>query len=106
MFVDGFLTEEFEVTKGVLQGDVLAQFLFVFSIDFLIKNSGDGHGFVTHPRRSRRDPAKISNDMDLAADITLLSSSKKDAQLQLRSHNEAVKEVGLPINIEKTEVMA
>ena len=37
--------------------------------------------------------------------ISLLSGSKKDAQLQVRSHNEAAKEVGLLINIGKTELM-
>ena len=52
VFVDGLLTEEFEVTTGVLQGDVLAPFLFIIIIDFLMTNAEEGHGFVTHPRRS------------------------------------------------------
>ena len=54
-------------------------FLFIIIVNFLMKNAEEGHGFVTHPRRSRRDPAKILNDMDFADDITLLSDSKKDA---------------------------
>ena len=35
----------------------------------------------------------------------LLSGSKKDAQLQVKSHSAVAKEVGLLINIGKTEVM-
>ena len=68
----------------------------------LMKNAEGGHGFVTHPRRSRRDPAKILNDLDFADDIALLSGSKKDTQQQVKSHIEAAKEVGLLINIGKT----
>ena len=94
-------------SSTVFQGDVLAPFLFIIIIDFLMKNAEEGHhGFVTHLlRRSRRDPAKILNNLYFADDIALLSGGKKDAQLQVRSHIEAVKVVSLLINIGKTEVM-
>ena len=36
VYVDGHLTEEYEVAIGVLQVDVLAPFLFIVMIDFII----------------------------------------------------------------------
>ena len=38
---------------------------------------------VKHPRRSRRYPAKILNDLDFADYIALLESSISQAQVQL-----------------------
>ena len=52
VYVDGHLTKEFEVTTGVLQGDVLAPFLFIIMIDYTMKRSEGNHGFTTVPRRS------------------------------------------------------
>ena len=59
---------------GVLQGDDLASFLFIILVDYLITKATDGvgTGVVTHPRLSRRHPAKQSNDLDFADDIDLL----------------------------------
>ena len=37
VYVDGHLTEEFNVTTGVLQGDILAPFLFVIMIDYTMR---------------------------------------------------------------------
>ena len=51
VYVDGHLTKEFEVTTGVLQGDVLAPFLFIIMIDYTMKRSEGKHGFTTVPRR-------------------------------------------------------
>ena len=60
VMVDGGLSDPFDVTTGVLQGDVLAPFLFVVLVDYLLKKATSqlDSGVVTHPRRSRRHPAK------------------------------------------------
>ena len=84
--VDGGLSDPFDVTTGVLQGDVLAPFLFiVLLVEYLLKKATSqlDSGVVTHPRRSRRHPAKSLNDLDFADDIALLESSIFRAQAQL-----------------------
>ena len=107
VMVDGGLSDPFDVTTGVLQGDVLAPFLFVVLVDYLLKKAtsqGDS-GVVTHPRRSRRHPAKSLNDLDFADDITLLESSISRAQAQLTKTTEVAANLGLVISAPKTEYM-
>ena len=83
--VDGNLSDPFDNTTGVLQGDVLAPFLFVVLVDYLLKKATSqlDSGVVTHPHRSRRHPAKSLNDLDFTDDIALLESSILQAQAQL-----------------------
>jgi hypothetical protein len=109
VLVDGQMSEEFEVTTGVLQGDVLAPFLFIIVLDFVMCQSTSNNandGLLTHPKRSSRHPAKHLNDLDFADDISLLESSISRAQAQLTHTVEAAASVGLLINTSKTEYMA
>ena len=103
----GGLSDPFDVTTGVLQGDVLAPFLFVVLVDYLLKKATShlDSGVVTHPRRSRRHPAKSLNDLDFADDIALLESSISRAQAQLTKTAEAAANLGLVISAPKTEYM-
>ena len=107
VMVDGGLSDPFDVTTGVLQGDVLAPFLFVVLVDYLLKKATSqlDSGVVTHPRRSRRHPAKSLNDLDFADDIALLESSISRAQAQLTKTAEAAADLGLFISAPKTEYM-
>ncbi len=54
VMVDGSISASFQVTTVVLQGNVLAPFLFIILVDYLLKKSTSGinAGVVTHPRRS------------------------------------------------------
>ena len=107
VMVDGSLSDPFDVTTGVLQGDVLAPFLFVVLVDCLLKKATSqlDSGVVTHPRRSRRNPAKSLNALDFADDIALLESSISRAQAQLTKTAEAAADLGLLISAPKTEYM-
>ena len=106
VMVDGGLSDPFDVTTGVLQGDVLAPFPFVVLVDYLLKKATSqlDSGVVTH-RRSRRHPAKSLNDLDFADDIALLEFSISQAQAQLTKTAEAAADLGLVISAPKTEHM-
>ena len=102
VMVDGGLSDPFDVTTGVLQGDVLAPILFVVLVDYLLKKATSqlDSGVVTHPRRS-----KSLNDLDFADDIALLESSISRAQVQLTKTAESAADLGLVISAPKTEYM-
>ena len=105
--VNGNISETFDVTTGVLQGDVLAPFLFIILVDYLLKKAtADGDsGVITHPRASRRYPDKLLNDLDFADDIALLESLTPRSQRQIDRTTECAKDIGLMVNVPKTEYM-
>ena len=71
------------MSTGVLQGDVLAPFLFIIVIDYVMKNSEKDYGFITHPRRSSRHLLQRFNDLECADEIAIFESSQERAQEQL-----------------------
>ena len=79
VMVDGNISDPFEVFTGVLQGDVVALFLFIILVDFLMKKATAGldSGVVTHPRPSRRYPAKVLNDLDFGSKMASAASDFK-----------------------------
>ena len=60
-------------------------------------------GDETHPRCSRRYPAKVLNNLDFAKDIALLESTTARAQAMLASTPLVAKHLGLIISVSKTE---
>ena len=98
VMADGNISDTIEISTGVLQGDVLAPFLFVIKVDDLLKKatSDVDSGVTTHTRRSRRYPAKRLNDLDFADDIALLEA------LLTRTAT-AARDLGLIISVPKTE---
>ena len=105
VYVDGHIAKEFKVTTGVLQGDVVAPFLFIIMIDYTMKRSEGNHGLTTVTRRSSRCPKEVVNDLDFADDIALLENSFEQAQAQLNTVAEEAVEIGLVLNTQKTEFM-
>ena len=104
VMVDGTISESFLVTTGVLQGDVLAPFLFIMLMDYLMRKATENikSGIVTHPRRSRRHPAISLNDLDFADEIALLESSMANPQAQLSRIAAAADDLGFVISVSKT----
>ena len=88
VYVDGKLSDPFDITTGVLQGDVLASFLFIIVIDYISKNSVADFGYLTHKgsdnehksfysfRTSTKRPVERRlNDLAFADDIALCEST-------------------------------
>ena len=76
-------TEYFDIVAGVLQGDKLAPYLFIISLDYELRTSIDNvreNGFVLIKKRSRRYPAKTITDADYADDIALLANTTNQAE--------------------------
>ncbi|CAF4648329.1 unnamed protein product, partial [Rotaria sp. Silwood2] len=102
LLVDGQISQEFDVTTGVLQGDTLAPFLFIIVIDYVMKNAESDptneqgeHGFITNLRQSQRQPTTTIHDLDFAVGIALLESNFDRAQMQLITTAKWADKVGL-----------
>ena len=116
VYIQGQLSEPFNITTGVLQGDVLAPFLFIIVIDFVSKRSAEGFGYLTHKgndqdksgrtlRSTTRTPDYKLNDLAFADDVALLENSAAQSQRQLDVYKTNAGQVGLDINTKKTEQM-
>ena len=99
-------TDYFDIVAGVLQGDTLAPYLFIFCLDYVLRTSIDKikeNGFELTKKRSRRYPAKTITDADYADDRVILANTPNQAKTLLRSLEQAATGIGL--NAHKTEYM-
>ena len=81
-------TEYFDIVAGVLQGDMLAPYLFIICLDYVLTTSIDKireNGFKLTKKRSRRYPAKTITDADYADDIAILANTPNQAETLLHS---------------------
>ena len=101
VLVDNQLSDPFDVTTGVLQGDTLAPFLFIIVLDYALCKIPSGFGFTT-----QQQPTTVMDDLDFADDIALLDESADTAGRHLESLVEEAEQVGLRLNVEKTKFMA
>ena len=72
-------TDYFNKVAGVRQGDILAPYLFIICLDYMIRTSSDKikeNGFKLTKQRSRRYPAKTITDADYADDIAQMHPPK------------------------------
>ena len=101
-------TEYFDIVAGVLQGDMLAPYLFIICLDYVFRRSIDQireNGFELTKKRSRRYPAKTITDADYANDIAILANTPKQAETLLHSLEWAATGIGFHVNAHKTEYM-
>ena len=94
-------TEYFDSVAGVLQGDMLAPYLFIICLDYVLRTSIDKikeNGFELTKKRSRRYP-----DADYTDDIAILANTPDQAETLLHSLEQAAAGIGLYVNAHKTE---
>ena len=69
-------TDYFDIVAGVLQGDILAPYLFIICLGYVLRTSIDlmkYNGFKL--AKERRHPAETIKNADYADDIALLADS-------------------------------
>jgi hypothetical protein len=100
-------TEAFSVNTGVLQGDTLAPFLFIITMDYVLRQAMQQQhlGVELRRRQGSRRPAEYLTDLDFADDIALVSHTIANAQSLLQHLESAAATVGLFINRAKTKAM-
>ena len=100
-------SDQFEITAGVLQGDTLAPFLFVITLDYALRKAINGKeadlGFTLS---AGRHPAKALADLDFADDTVLLSDDITRAQTLLTLVEREYLKIGLTSNAKKIKVMS
>ncbi len=67
-------TDFFDILAGVLQGDTLAPFLFIITLDYVLRTSLDKNsdfGFTLTERLSSRNPANKLTNFDYADDLAI-----------------------------------
>ena len=99
-------TDYFDIVAGVLQGDTLAPYLFIISLDYVLKTSIDKikeNGLELTKKRSRRYPAETITDADNADVIGILANAPAQAETLLHSLERAAGGIGLDVNAHKTE---
>ena len=98
----------FDIVVGALQGDMLAPYLFIICLDYVLRSSIDKikeNGFKLTKERSRRYSAKTITDADYADDVALLANAPAQAETLLHSLERPAAGIGLHVNANKTEYM-
>ena len=101
-------TDYFNIVAGVLQGDTLAQYLFIICLDYVLRTSIDkmkDNGFKLAKERSRRYPAQTIMEADDADDIELIANTLAQTETLLHSLERAAVGIGLHVNADKTEYL-
>uniref|UniRef100_A0A1I8IEM9 Reverse transcriptase domain-containing protein n=8 Tax=cellular organisms TaxID=131567 RepID=A0A1I8IEM9_9PLAT len=101
------LSDFFETSSGVLQGDTLAPFLFILVLDWVLRTAlpSNDDGFLLRRRVGRRQPERRLSVLGYADDLALLSSTVEGAQRQLDRLVAVAASVGLVVNMQKTVVL-
>ena len=99
-------TDYFDIVSGVLQGDILAPYLFIICLDYVLRTSRDlrkENSFKLAKERSRRYSSQTITDADYADNIALLVNSPTKAESLLHRLERTAGGIGLHVNADKTE---
>lgn len=102
-------TSFFDINAGVLQGETLAPFLFVISLDFVLRTLLDKHhhlGFTLSLRLSSWYPPEKLTDVDYADDLAITADTITNATVLLHNLENAANEVELYVNASKAKFIS
>ncbi|EYC43100.1 hypothetical protein Y032_0503g2638 [Ancylostoma ceylanicum] len=84
------MTSKFDITVGVHQGSALSPFLFIMTLDTVVKHLLEG------------PPSTLL----YADDVALIADSRAELQLKIQKWQTALADAGFKLNLKKTEVMS
>ena len=99
----------FHIVAGVLQGDTLAQYPLIISLDYVLRTSIDlmkENGFKLAKKRSWRYPAQTIIEADYADDIALLANTPAKAESLLHNLERATASIDLHFNADRQNTCA
>ena len=99
-------TEYIDIVAGVLQGDTVAPYFIIISLDYVLRTSIDKireNSFELTKKRSRRYTAKTITDTDYADDIAILANTPNQAETLLHSLERTAAGIGFHVNAHQTE---
>ena len=94
-------TDWFQIRKGVHQGCMLLPYLFNSYAEYIMRNAGLDEA-LTGIKIARRN----INNLRYADDTTLMAESEEELESLLLKVKEESENVGLKLNIQKTNIMA
>ncbi|EYC00666.1 hypothetical protein Y032_0114g463 [Ancylostoma ceylanicum] len=83
-------TSKFEISVGVHQGSALSPFLFILTLDKVVKNLMEEPPFT----------------LLYADDVAFIANSKVEIQDKIRKWQMTLADAGLRLNLKKTEIMS
>ena len=100
IILDNQLSEWFKVESGVRQGCGLSPILFLVTVNWILRKTTEDK-----PRGIRWNLMSHLEDLDIADDIDLLSSSHMHMQQKTNRLNNYARQVGLNISTAQTQFM-
>ena len=100
-------TKSFEISSGVLQGDVLAPFLFIMCLDRILalamKNPNYGLTLFSTGTKSRGVSKLRITDVDYADDVVFFAATRETLRDMMIALVEVAKNAGLKVNVGPTK---
>ena len=94
-------TDWFQIGKGVRQGCILSPCLFNVYAEYIRRNAG-----LEEAQAGIKIAGKNINNLRYADDTTFMAESEEELKSLLMKVKEESENVGLKLNIQKTEIMA
>ena len=93
-------TEYFDIVAGVMQGNMLAPYLFIICLDYVLRIR-----LRADKEKKPKVPREIITNADYADDIAILANTPDPAETLLHSLERAAAGIGFYVNAHKTEYM-
>ena len=96
-----YLTDWFQIGKGVCQGCILSTCLFNLYAEYIMRNAG-----LEEAQAGIKIVGRNSNNLKYADDTTLMAESEEELKSLLMKVKEESEKADLKLNIQKTKIMA